>query len=254
MRLDKSLEVNAILLPWLVGACSKLFCVALLMPYFHSQQGPSCYRTQQRDKMPHGEHPRSLRQPTERDARRSLLWEPHIAPLSKLAVELRSRLPGSVPDFDPMDGGINAKFLFLFEKPGPMTDDARGGRAGSGFISRDNDDATAEATFHFMRAAVLDRRETVIWNVIPWWDGHVRFTGADRQMALRELDVLLALLPQLQTVVLVGNTAARAEKYVSNLRVVRSAHPSPRVRATNRALWESIPIQWKKASLGIASG
>ncbi|WP_212036396.1 hypothetical protein [Bradyrhizobium sp. JYMT SZCCT0428] len=34
----------------------------------------------------------------------------------------RLRRPGvEVPDFDPADGGIEARVLFLFEKPGPMT-------------------------------------------------------------------------------------------------------------------------------------
>jgi hypothetical protein len=49
-----------------------------------------------------------------------------------------------VPDFDPLDGGVNAQVLFLLEKPGPMAAED-GKRAGSGFISRDNDDGTAEA-------------------------------------------------------------------------------------------------------------
>jgi hypothetical protein len=39
------------------------------------------------------------------------------------------------PDFDPLDGGINAKILFLFEKPGPRTSQHDGG---SGFISAEN--------------------------------------------------------------------------------------------------------------------
>ena len=39
-----------------------------------------------------------------------------------------------VPDFDPLDGGVEARALFLFEKPGRMT----AGQSGSGFISRDN--------------------------------------------------------------------------------------------------------------------
>jgi hypothetical protein len=42
--------------------------------------------------------------------------------------------------------------------------------AGSGFISRDNDDPTAEATFHFMERAGIPRRDALIWNhpVVGW--------------------------------------------------------------------------------------
>jgi hypothetical protein len=54
----------------------------------------------------------------------------------------------------PLDGGTAARVLFLFEKLGPKTS-LHGG--GSGFISRDNDDATAKATFNFMRLATIPR-------------------------------------------------------------------------------------------------
>lgn len=74
----------------------------------------------------------------------------HIAPLTEYVAKLRLRGLGEVPDFDPLDGGIEARILFLLEKPGPMT--AEGGkRIGSGFISRNNDDSTAAATIGFMR-------------------------------------------------------------------------------------------------------
>jgi hypothetical protein len=76
-----------------------------------------------------------------------------------------------VPEFDSLDGGVDARVLFLFEKPGPMTAEGNGAnrRVGSGFISRNNDDPTAEATFTFMRQANLPRKLTILWNVIPWW-------------------------------------------------------------------------------------
>jgi hypothetical protein len=72
-----------------------------------------------------------------------MLHEPHIAPLTDFAARLRERGSIEVPDFDPFDGGIHAQVLFLFEKPGPMT----ASNNGSGFISRNNDDRSAEATF-----------------------------------------------------------------------------------------------------------
>lgn len=203
--------------------------------------------------MPYGEHDkaRSLRDPEERDRRRSLLSEPHVAPLTEFVDDLRRRLPGAVPDFDPLDGGVNATILFLFEQPGPMTDASRKGRSGSEFISRNNDDATAAATFNFMITAAVPHRHSLIWNVIPWWDGHIRFTGADRTVALGELNRLIALLPQLHTVVLVGRTAAKARPHLRDLRVLEGPHPSPKVRNTNRALWDSIPDIWRRATLPI---
>jgi hypothetical protein len=88
-----------------------------------------------------------------------------MEPLTSYAARLRER--GEVPEFDPCDGGTEAQLLFLFEKPGPMTSS----QAGSGFIGRNNDDPTAEATFRFMQSAGIPRKLTVTWNVIPWWNG-----------------------------------------------------------------------------------
>jgi hypothetical protein len=55
-----------------------------------------------------------------------------------------------------LDGGINAKVLFLFAKPGPKTSQLGGG---SGFISRNNDDPTAQAVFDLMNEAGLPRTQ-----------------------------------------------------------------------------------------------
>jgi hypothetical protein len=84
-----------------------------------------------------------------------MLWEPHIAPLTAYVATLRDRGMSEVPDFDPLDSGKDARVLFLFEKPGPKTSEVGGG---SGFISRNNDDPTAEATFRFMQEANIPRR------------------------------------------------------------------------------------------------
>lgn len=198
------------------------------------------------------DQPRSLRDPGIRQRRQSMLSEPRIAPLTKFVADLRKRHhPWKVPDFDPRDGGVDATILFLFEKPGPMTDAFRKGKPGSGFVSRNNDDPTAEWTCRFMKCAAIPRCSTLIWNVIPWWDEHISFNNADRAVALPELERLLwgepRLLPQLHTVVLVGRTAEKARAHLRDLRVIPSPHPSPKVRATNRALWNSIPGIWRTA-------
>ena len=96
-----------------------------------------------------------------------MLDSPHMAPLTSYVQRLRSRRDVRVPDFDPMDGGVDARILFLFEKPGPKTDREHGG---SGFISRNNDDLTAAATHDFMKQAEIPRKETIIWNFVPWWN------------------------------------------------------------------------------------
>jgi hypothetical protein len=176
-----------------------------------------------------------------------MLRMPHIAPLCRYAATLREEGRGSVPEFDPMDGGINARALFLFEKPGPMTDESRsGGRMGSGFISRDNDDRTAEATFRFMKEAGIPRRLTITWNIVPWWNGTRTISRVELQDGVRALAGLITLLPELRAIVLVGRKAARASALLQcrGIRHFESAHPSPIVRASRPELWKSIPHQW----------
>lgn len=191
--------------------------------------------------------PRSLRDPAAISRRRSLLTSERARALTDYARILRDMGRGEVPDFDPMDGGNRAKVLFLFEKPGPMTSvDRRGERVGSGLISRDNDDPTAEATFRFMGQAGLDRRVTILWNMVPWWNGTRAINADELRAGMSALDGLLKLLAGLRVVVLVGRKAGRARPHLEGrgLPVIESAHPSPIVRASRPAAWHAIPDKW----------
>ncbi len=193
-----------------------------------------------------GDFPRSMRDVAVRERRRAMLHEPHIQPLTAYAAKLRERGSGEIPEFDPLDAGVNAQVLFLFEKPGPMT--ARGN--GSGFISRNNDDPTAEATFNFMQQAGIPRRLTVTWNLIPCWNGTRKVTVQELREGLNCLDALIRLLPKLRAVVLVGKNATKAQRCINTnhptLRVFTSAHPSPLVRAKFPQRWAEIPVEWAK--------
>ncbi len=177
--------------------------------------------------------------PAERERRRALLSLPHAAPLAAYAAGLRR--PGvQVPDFDPLDGGTAARVLFVLEKPGP-------GIHPGGFVSRDNDTPTAAAIRAFMAQAGLPRRETALWNLVPWWNGTTVVTAAERAAGVQALAGLLPLLPGLDTAVLVGRTADAARPLLDGVRVLASAHPSPQVRAGFRARWDAIPEVWRQA-------
>jgi uracil DNA glycosylase superfamily protein len=197
----------------------------------------------------HPTEPRSLRSADERRRRRAMLDLPHIAPLRLYAAKLRAEGRGLVPEFNPMDGGTMARALFLLEKPGPMTDETKSGlRVGSGFISRDNDDPSAEATFRFTEAARIPRSRVVLWNLVPWWNGSRKVTSAELRDGATALSGLIALLPDLRAVVLVGRKASRAAPLIGNrgLSVCTSAHPSPIVRASRPDIWRAIPDQWAR--------
>ena len=140
-----------------------------------------------------------------------MLREPHVARLTDYAATLRDREIGEVPDFDPLDGGESARVLFLFEKPGPKTSEMGGG---SGFISRNNDDPTAEATLRFMQEANIPRKLTVLWNVIPWWNSTRQITLQELRQGAACVTQLADLLPHMRAVVFVGAKAAKARPYL----------------------------------------
>lgn len=170
-----------------------------------------------------------------------------MAPLTKFVEKLREAYPDQeFPDFDPLDGGARAEILFLFEKPGPMTS-ARG--KGSGFISRDNNDPTAKWTSRFMENAGLPRDSTVIWNVVPGWNGDRKITAAELRAGVEAFKGLVPLLPKLRVVVLVGKKAQRARPLIERfgLRILASAHPSQLVRNSRPDAWRAIPAIWAKA-------
>jgi len=179
--------------------------------------------------------------------RQAALQGSHMARLVTFVRDLRAAHPGwEFPDFDPFDGGAEAKILFLFEKPGPMTSAKH---KGSGFISRNNDDPTAEATFTFMNEAGIERHRTLIWNVIPGWNGTRKVTAAELRSGVTHLEALIPLLPNLKTIVLVGGKAQRAKRLLQPMcpHILTSAHPSPIVRATRPTEWSSISAIWAKA-------
>ena len=199
------------------------------------------------------EAPRALRDPDACKRRKRLLEDaPHMRPLNEYVAGLRKRPGVEVPDFDPLDGGVDARILFLFEKPGRMTA-VDGARKGSGFISRDNHDSTAENTFLFMREAGIPRKLTVTWNVVPWWDGEREVTAAPLREGAEETRRLTELLPRLRAVVFVGKKALRARPHLEDtgLAFFSSDHPSPIVRATRPDRWRAIPSVWARAGAAV---
>lgn len=102
-----------------------------------------------------------------------------------------------------------------------------------------------------MKQAGIDRKRVVLWNVIPGWNGTIKIKPDERRAGVEELAHLLKLLPKLRTVVLVGRQAGKAAKFMQsmNVKIFTSAHPSPKVRNMNRAMWDLIPRQWAEAGL-----
>ena len=151
----------------------------------------------------------------EQNRRLAMLNEPHIKPLTDYLVSVRARCGhgDDIPNFDPCDGGIEARILFLLEAPGP--------RARNGFVSRNNPDPTAKNLWRLMQDAGIPRQDILVWNICPWYvgkDGHIVPVKAnDIREAMPYLSELLGLLPRLQKIVLVGRRAQSAEPYIRSM-------------------------------------
>lgn len=142
--------------------------------------------------------------------RDEVLRAPHCAPLVALAdmiADDRGQRPGDVPYPDPTFGGTSARALLLLEAPSAKA--MRGD--GSGLLSLDNADETAERCHRAYAAAGLDRAHTLHWNAVPWWPTNGETPSAsERWEAQPYLMLLLEALPDLRVVVLMGRCAQNA--------------------------------------------
>ncbi len=162
-------------------------------------------------------------------AKRTALFEMHMEPLTAFVQQLRQERPPEqcIPDFDPDDGGTEAEVLFVLEAPGPRAKE-------SGFVSRDNPDQTAGNLKAYLEEAGISRKQSLVWNIVPWYLGNGKTiraaTSVDIQAGSVYLERLLALLPHLKAVVLVGRKAQSAFKrggLITALPLYETYHPSP---------------------------
>jgi hypothetical protein len=142
-----------------------------------------------------------------------------------------SQKPGIVlPHFDPAESGIEARVLLLLEAPGPKTVPEWGG---SGLISVDNDDPTAQNVWKTGNAVGL-HEHVLAWNIVPSVLGRasVKPTDQEIEQGANELRGLLDLLPELRVIVLAGRKAKGGWDAHLDLelggryRVLRTVHPA----------------------------
>jgi uracil-DNA glycosylase len=158
------------------------------------------------------QQPRAHRDPAVVAAKHARLAEPHVAPLVALAdaIANASSGPGTVPYPDPTFAGIRARALFLLETPAAK---AAASTGGSGLLSLDNDDLTAETLYDAYQTAGLERSRTLHWNAVPWIvPGRERsaLSSTHVPQAQAWLVQLISLLPDLRVVIAVGGVARDA--------------------------------------------
>lgn len=110
--------------------------------------------------------PYSLSDAGEQQRRLALLSLPQRKPLAKYLASVRASVGADhlIPNFDPCDGGVHARALFLLEAPGPKA-------VASQFVSSNNPDPTAQNLWHLIHDAGIARADTLIWNIVPWYVG-----------------------------------------------------------------------------------
>jgi uracil-DNA glycosylase len=152
--------------------------------------------------------PRMNEEQAFRDAKLRRIYEPHVRPLNELVDRWRSDVR-PVPYADPDSGGVHSKILFLHESPGPKAS----AKHGSGLISTDNNDPSAERFWRLSRQAGLDCGSYISWNAVPWYvsgDGrNVNATDDEGRAALPYLHRFVTLLTRLRVVVVMGRFAER---------------------------------------------
>ena len=158
-----------------------------------------------------------------------MLREKHMLPLTRLVDQIRKECGkmDEVPYFDPLDGGIRAQCLFILEAPGPNA-------VKSGFISRNNPDESAKNFFEFNAEAGIPRKETIIWNIVPYYigsGGKIRAANIhDIKTGLPYLLQLIEILPRLRVIVLTGKKAQRVKNDIRRIwqnTIIDCYHPSP---------------------------
>ena len=90
--------------------------------------------------------------------------DPHVRPLNELVERWRQE-GHQIPYADPDSGGVHSMILFLHESPGPRASAAHG----SGVVSTDNNDPSAERFWRLSHEAGLPRDGYISWNAVPWY-------------------------------------------------------------------------------------
>ena len=200
------------------------------------------------------DQPRLFRDPSEVERREAEIFSNNVAPLNTWVRELQIRLgPNAiVPWFDPQDGGCEAQILWLLEAPGPKATRERGG---SGFVSCNNNDGTAQNTWETREEAGVSRKLVVHWNVIPYYLGSstkIRAYNPNDIAAVGPLLIeLLNLLPRLQVVILGGEAARKVWRAFApvhtTLHIIECPHPSPTNLNTRPGNREQVIEAWQDA-------
>lgn len=174
-------------------------------------------------------------------ARQAHTYAGSIGRLNRWLDTVRARTGESVPYFDPASASDGARVLILLQDPSQEAD------AGSGFISRHNNDPTARNIYLASDEAGLPHDVTLHWNVVPWWVANPDRQLARRRRTLRDeairarpylAEMVQQLTVELAVIVLAGKESQAGWDALTEgggipgthaAQVLRCPHPSPLV-------------------------
>lgn len=177
-----------------------------------------------------------------RERQKGELHGEHIADLSAFIGKLSAERPdlAGVPFVAPHYRPRTARVLSLSSNPGPRA----GGERGSGMLSVQNDDASAERMLDVYAAAGLQGDDVIPWNAFPWYV-HEQLpnglTTAYIEQGVHVLRRFLDLCPEVVSIVAHGGDAHRSVALLRSTRLVgtfvrdRGIHTWDARHTSNRA-------------------
>lgn len=146
---------------------------------------------------------RRMRDQAFRDEQWRRRHEPHVAPLNRQLERWAQYGQVSLPPLVPPHlGGINARIVCVLRDPGPRA----GGPKGSGFISWENDDPSAERHQAFANHAGISDRDVVTFNSYLWYI-NAKPSKAQLLAGTDEFLTLLRLVERPQVIIFHRGTA-----------------------------------------------
>ncbi|TFC28776.1 uracil-DNA glycosylase [Cryobacterium sp. TMT1-3] len=168
-------------------------------------------------------------------------YDPHIKPINDYIDEIRTAELW-VPYVAPAHGGINARVLSVLRDPGPATRKD----VGSGFISVENDDPTAERQCNRFESVGLSAYDILPWNAYPWYINRAP-KATELEAGVDTILEMLRLAPAVQVVLLQGGDARRSWRRVlrrsPNLTENRELTVIPTYHPGIQALWHRDPAE-----------
>jgi hypothetical protein len=149
-----------------------------------------------------------MRDAAYRDGQWAQRYTGRVAAINRFIDELGAgHEAGHPPYVPPICGGVDGLLLSVSRDPGPKA----GGIKGSGFLSVENDDPSAERMGQFLRNAGIEYGYVLPWNAYPWYINNDP-TAEQLSAGVEPLRKLIGLMPRLRAVTLHGAAAARGWK------------------------------------------